>query len=107
MSARNTNNDPTKRARNNQKTENQLVTPASANAEGYYWKRQSVQETFTRIQADLDHPWLAIGNFLDDWRFTKPVDRADLARESIVTVDGSNFELLRWAAFCAAMVEWL
>lgn len=70
------------------------------------WQRQTIQETFARICADPAHPWLAIGDFLDDWRFSVPGDRLDLVREGIAPVEDA-LELRRWAAFCAAMVEWL
>ena len=34
-------------------------------------------------------------------------DRPDLVREGIAAPDEGTVELQRWAAFCAAMVEWL
>ena len=70
------------------------------------WHRQTMAETFARIAADPAHPWLAIGDFLDDWRFTAVPDRPDLVREGIGPA-GDDPELQRWAAFCAATAEWL
>lgn len=81
--------------------------PAGESNTRYFWKRQTIAETFARIRADWEHPWLAIGDFLDDWRFTEPHDRGDLVREGIVVLDQDSDEVHRWAAFCAAMVEWL
>jgi hypothetical protein len=63
-------------------------------------------ETFARITADPTHPWLALGDFLDDWRFTAPEDRPGLVHDSIGSA-GDDTELRHWAAFCAATAEWL
>lgn len=110
MSARKAKSRATDPTPSKQEQEQAQVTPLTSvteTKEAYSWKRQSIQETFARIQTDLHHPWLAIGDFLDDWRFTEVSDRADLVREGISAVDPHNVDLLRWAAFCAAMVEWL
>jgi len=40
------------------------------------------------------------------WRFTEQQDRWELVQESIAPADEDR-EVQRWAAFCAAMVEWL
>lgn len=74
--------------------------------EKYHWQRQTIAETYARIQRDPTQPWVAIGDFLDDWRFTGLQDRAELVQESIGP-SGNTLEFVRWAAFCAAMVEWL
>jgi hypothetical protein len=52
---------------------------------------------------------VAIGDFLDDWRFTDLQKRPALVQEPIASgaIAGDDIELRRWAAFCAAMVEWL
>lgn len=107
MSVSHSKNGSSKRTRKRQEVKPSQIVSSGVSDEKYYWKRQNVAETFARIQADPDHPWLAIGDFLDDWRFTDPADRMNLVRESIAPVDVENTELLRWAAFCAAMVEWL
>jgi hypothetical protein len=107
MSASDASEAQTDRADEGQKEARLQALPPENGAEKYYWNRQSVKETFARIQADTAHPWLAIGDFLDDLRFTDIADRPDLVRDSIAEVDEENVELLRWAAFCAAMVEWL
>ncbi len=108
MSTRNASDAHADRTRERQRAaEKTQALPPSDGSETYNWNRQSIQQTFARIQADPAHPWLAIGDFLDDWRFTERSDRPDLVRESIAAVSNDNVELLRWAAFCAAMVEWL
>lgn len=76
------------------------------------WKPQTIAETYARIIADPEHPWLAIGDFLDDWRSTTPDKRLALVEQPIVippaiTTNSAQLELHRWAVFCAAMVEWL
>jgi hypothetical protein len=51
-------------------------------------------------------PWAAIGNFLDDWKYTASSDEQ---RQAMVADPlppaGAELEMQRWAAFCAAMVE--
>lgn len=82
---------------------------SSEKATHYHWRRQTIADTFERIKREPQQPWVAIGDFLDDWRFTEPPDRPALVQEPIVPADFSagDIELRRWAAFCAAMVEWL
>jgi hypothetical protein len=70
----------------------------------YRWHRQTIAETFERI-CNGTTPWVAIGDFLDDWRFSVVEHRRELVVEPIATAPTP--ELHRWAAFCAAMVEWL
>jgi hypothetical protein len=70
----------------------------------YRWHRQTIAETLERIFSSTT-PWVAIGDFLDDWRRSAIEDRRELINEPITPV--STLELQRWAAFCAAMVEWL
>lgn len=72
----------------------------------YHWQRQTIAETFARIQAEPAQPWVAIGDFLDDWRRSAVGDRLELAALGIAPA-GDDPALQRWAAFCAAMVEWL
>lgn len=49
---------------------------------------------------------MAIGDFLDDWRRSAREDRWELVEDG-PAVDEQARDMLRWAAFCAAMVEWL
>ncbi|MDQ6662265.1 MAG: hypothetical protein M3Z24_15025 [Chloroflexota bacterium] len=69
---------------------------------GYRWT--TIAEAFEQI-CNNQEPWVAIGNFLNDWwRFA-----AECRRELIETplAPAPTSELNRWAAFCAGMVEWL
>ncbi len=70
------------------------------------WQAQTIAETFKRI-CDMNGttPWVAIGDFLDDWRRTPVERRSELVFEPMVPAPTP--ELQKWAAFCAAMVEWL
>lgn len=70
----------------------------------YWWHRQTIAETFERIRNGTA-PWVAIGDFLDDWKRSAVNDRYELVDTSIASA--STLELQRWAAFLAAMVEWL
>ena len=72
----------------------------------YNWKRQTMAETFERILQKPSQPWVALGDFLDDWRRSAHEDRLDLVRAPIADA-GATLELQQWAAFCAATVEWL
>ena len=50
-------------------------------------------------------PWIAIGDFLDDWRRTPVGHRRELVTDPIAPAPTPDLQ--KWAAFCAAMVEWL
>jgi len=66
---------------------------------------QTAAETFDRIRAGTT-PWVAMGDFLDDWRRLPVEERPPLVAEPIVDA-GDDKERQRWAAFIAATVEWL
>ena len=70
----------------------------------YGWRRQTIRETYGRICRELSFPWLAVGDFLDDWRRSAVEDRLELVEDGI-NAAGSEPRLRRWAAFCSAMVE--
>ena len=67
------------------------------------YRAQTAAETL-RLIADGVDPWLALGQFQDDWRRTETSRRVDLVREPVPDVPG---EYLRWAALLAAAVEYL
>lgn len=70
------------------------------------WLPQTIAETFERICGrNKDTPWVAIGDFLDDWRRTPVEHRRELVMQPIAAAPTA--ELQQWAAFCAAMVEWV
>jgi hypothetical protein len=72
----------------------------------YRWHRQTIAETFERICGrNSTTPWVAIGDFLDDWKRSAVEHRLELVVEPIAPAPTP--EIQRWAAFCAAMVEWL
>lgn len=52
-------------------------------------------------------PWIALGNFMNDWFADAKNRRAQLVADPISLPALPRSELLRWAAFCAASVEWL
>lgn len=66
---------------------------------------QTMAETFDRIRAGTT-PWVAIGDFLDDWRRASHEQRPALVAQPIAAA-GDDAELRRWAALCAGIVEWL
>ena len=70
----------------------------------YHWHRYDVAESFQRIQQG-ENPWVAFGDFLDDWRRSQREDRLALVEqppEQATTPDEQ-----RWAALFAATVEQL
>lgn len=69
------------------------------------YQPQSVAAAFERLLQGTD-PWIAIGDFLDDWRRTARKKRAALVTNPIAEA-GADLQLQRWAAFFAAMVETL
>jgi hypothetical protein len=68
------------------------------------WKRFSVAHSFQRLQQG-ENPWVAYGDFLDDWYRSRPEDRLMLAQEA--PVEARNEDEQHWAALFAATVEML
>jgi len=64
---------------------------------------QTAAETIRVIVKGVD-PWLAIGQFLDDWRRTPVSLRIQLVGEPLSDVPSDT---LRWAALLAATVDFL
>ncbi|HJT55420.1 MAG TPA: hypothetical protein VJ761_02905 [Ktedonobacteraceae bacterium] len=54
-----------------------------------------------------ERPWVALGNFMNDWFDYAKDRRAELVADPISLPDSSSSDALRWAAFCTASVEWL
>jgi hypothetical protein len=67
------------------------------------YRPQTAAETLKRIDDGTD-PWLALGDFLDDWRRTPGKERLGLVAAPLPTASEPN---TRWAALIAAAVEWL
>ena len=68
----------------------------------YQW--HSVASAFDQI-CNNQTPWVAIGNFLNDWWFFAVEHRREMIEQPPAMA--MTLETQRWAAFCAAMVEWL
>jgi hypothetical protein len=81
------------------------VPPTESKTEKRVYRPQTMAETFDRILAGTT-PWVAIGDFLDDWRRTAKEQRSALVQQPIAS-PGDDMELCRWAALCAGIVEWL
>jgi hypothetical protein len=67
------------------------------------YRPQTAAETL-RLIVEGVAPWLAVGQFLDDWRGTEPRRRRHLVSEPPPEVAGEH---LRWAALLAAAVDYL
>ncbi|HLZ21901.1 MAG TPA: hypothetical protein VKQ30_07255 [Ktedonobacterales bacterium] len=80
-----------------------MVHDAQVADQGYHY--QTARETFDRILHGVT-PWVAIGDFLDDWRRAPVDERAALVADPIANFQGDP-ELRKWAALCAGIVEWL
>lgn len=67
---------------------------------------QTIAVTYQKI-CQGEAPWVALGNFLNDWFDYAKDKRAQLVTDPIVFSSSPSMENKRWAAFCAASVEWL
>ena len=54
-----------------------------------------------------EEPWITLGNFMNDWFAYAKDRRPELVAEPIVLPRSPTLDMLRWAAFCTASVEWL
>ena len=54
-----------------------------------------------------ERPWVALGNFMNEWFDYAKDQRAHLVADPIALPEKPDTDALRWAAFCAASVEWL
>lgn len=77
-----------------------MVEPTTATPA---YQPQAAAETLRLIVGGVA-PWLAVGQFLDDWREAPAGQRAPLACEPPPDVPAEH---LHWAALLAAAVEWL
>lgn len=68
------------------------------------YKWHTISETLEEI-CNGQTPWVAIGNFLNDWWFFAVEHRRELIEKPPALA--TTPETRRWAAFCAATVEWL
>lgn len=70
----------------------------------YHWHRYSAAEGFQRVKQG-ENPWVAFGDFLDDWRRSPREDRLALVAQPLE--EAVTPEEQRWAALFAAAVEQL
>jgi len=54
-----------------------------------------------------EEPWIALGNFMNDWFDYAKDKRAQLVADPLSLPKILTTDTHRWAAFCAASVEWL
>ncbi|HEU5376288.1 MAG TPA: hypothetical protein VFV38_12655 [Ktedonobacteraceae bacterium] len=66
---------------------------------------QTMAVTYAEI-CQGESPWVALGNFMNDWFDYARERREQLVSDPLELPDPLTPELQRWAAFCAASVEW-
>lgn len=54
-----------------------------------------------------EQPWVALGNFMNDWFDYKKERRSELVAMPLTLSEPLTDELFRWAVFCTASVEYL
>ena len=67
---------------------------------------QTMAVTYKEI-CDGERPWVALGNFMNDWFDYAKDRRAQLVTDPISLPESLTTHTQRWAVFCAASVEWL
>jgi hypothetical protein len=67
---------------------------------------QTIQMTYQQI-VQGERPWTALGDFLNYWYAYASDRRAELVKDPIQKPVDVTPDLHRWAAFCAASVEYL
>jgi hypothetical protein len=68
------------------------------------YRLSTASQSFERIRRGED-PWIALGDFIDDWRRAEPDQCALLVADPIATAEDDPER--RWAALFAATVDWL
>ncbi len=67
---------------------------------------QTMATTYQEI-CQGERPWVALGNFMNDWFDYAKDQRAELVTDLLPLPEPLDGDILRWATFCAASVEWL
>ncbi|QBD83625.1 hypothetical protein EPA93_29350 [Ktedonosporobacter rubrisoli] len=67
---------------------------------------QTMARTFSQI-CQGEEPWIALGNFMNDWFAYARDRREQLVQEPLFLAADIPLSLKRWAVFIAASVEWL
>jgi hypothetical protein len=68
----------------------------------YHWDRYSATASFQRILQG-EYPWVAFGDFLDDWRRSEPGDRLELVMRPLA--ETTTPEEQQWATLFAGTIE--
>ncbi len=68
----------------------------------YHWDRYTASESFERIKRG-EYPWVAFGDFLDDWYRSRSEDRCDLITQPLA--EAATAEEQRWATLFAGAIE--
>lgn len=68
------------------------------------YRLSTVSQSFERVRRGED-PWIALGDFIDDWRRAEPDQRVLLLARPITTAE--NDPQRRWAALFTAAADWL
>lgn len=71
----------------------------------YRTQLQTMKLSFEEICQGQD-PWIPLGNFMNDWYAYHKDQRSELVADPLPTPGIYPPELHKWAAFCAASVEW-
>lgn len=67
---------------------------------------QTMAATYQEI-CEGEQPWIALGNFMNDWFDYAKDKRSQLVADPVTLSESPTADMLRWAAFCTASVEWL
>src|SRR6266851_4296829 len=70
----------------------------------YNWHRYSAAESYERILQG-EYPWVAFGDFLDDWLRSESEDRLELVSQPLGKASTPDEQ--HWAALFAAAIEQL
>ncbi|EFH90791.1 hypothetical protein [Ktedonobacter racemifer] len=66
---------------------------------------QTMKLSFEQIRDGMQ-PWVALGNFMNNWYAYHADQRAVLIADPLPPHDTTNMYVHRWAVFCVAAVEW-
>ena len=67
---------------------------------------QTIAQAYQEI-CQGEQPWVALGNFLNEWFDYSKHRRVELIVDALSLPEKPTLDELRWAAYCAATVEWL
>ena len=70
----------------------------------YRWHRYTASASFNRLK-NGENPWVAHGDFIDDWRRSKREDRLELVCDPLS--EASTEQEKQWAALFVASIEQL